>query len=319
MRARPARGGGRRKISQSPKKPNPSAWLYWPNPSSAGLGTLRAPTPAVKPPFISPARSSPSSAGPGTLRAPTPAVKPPLISPARSNSTVRYTAQVSHPAAVLFIDTSSPVSSVAVGAGYEVLAERTIEQRRTSELLLSAIEEALVEAGVELGALGGIAALQGPGSFTGLRIGLATVLGLHQASGVRATALPTLPILAAAAQGTGDDSAEVLAAVDAMRGDWVVQRFRTASAPRMPATTSERELVSGPALREQGVSRWIGFGIRELAGQPWLEDARIQLIEPPPLAAIAARSLAAEEITWSPERLTAPIYFRPPAVTLPKA
>ncbi len=224
---------------------------------------------------------------------------------------------VSSPAPLLFLDTGSPVSSVAVGSHGEVLARRTIEQRRTSELLLAAIEEVLAEAGVVLGELHGIAALQGPGSFTGLRIGLATVLGLHQATGVRATALPTLPVLAAAA---GDGDSDVLAAVDAMRGDWVTQRFRVESRPgrgRVPEPLSAPELLAASAMRDLGPCRLVGFGAGALHRQPWFPDSGIEIVEPPPLATVAARWVAAGDVDWRPERLSAPIYFRPPAVTVP--
>ncbi len=213
---------------------------------------------------------------------------------------------------ILFLDTGSPVSSVALGGIGEVLAERTIEQRRTSERLLATIEEVLEEAGIAVSALGGIAALQGPGSFTGLRIGLATVMGLHQALSVRATALPTLPILAAAAPG----EAEVLAAVDATRGDWVVQRFRVGAAS-VPVPLSGPELLNAAALAGVAPCRLSGFGAVQLAAEPWVAESAIELVEPAPLAAVAARRLRAGEIDWDPSRLTSPIYFRPPAVTLP--
>ncbi len=215
---------------------------------------------------------------------------------------------------ILFFDTASPVSSLALGGGGKVLAERTIEQRRTSELMLSVIEEVLAQAGVALPDLGGIAALQGPGSFTGLRIGLATVMGLHQALEVPATALPTLPILAAAA-GPGDT--QVLAAVDAIRGDWVVQPFRAGKAAA-PVPLAEPELLAAAALADRGPCRVAGFGVGVLAEEPWHPGSGIELVEPPPLATVAARCLSAEEIEWDPARLTAPIYFRPPAVTPPR-
>lgn len=222
--------------------------------------------------------------------------------------------------AVLFLDTASPVSSVAIGRHGNVLAQRTIKQRRTSELLLPTIEDVLAAADVEIETLHGIATLQGPGSFTGLRIGLATALGLHQALQLRATALPTLPILAAAASDGDHDSGDVLAAVDANRGDWVVQRFRVGNNGDSRATTpiSEPTLINRESLGDGGPCRIVGFGTGVLRECSWFHDAEIELIDPPPLAAIAARRLAAESIAWRPERLVAPIYFRPPAVTAPK-
>ncbi len=218
--------------------------------------------------------------------------------------------------AVLFLDTGSPVTSIALGGGGEVLAERTIEQRRTSERLLAAIEEALAETGVALADLDGLVALQGPGSFTGLRIGLATAMGLCQALGVRATALPTLPVLALAA---GAGATDVHAAVDATRGEWVVQRFHVAVAgDGLEATArSDSELAGAETLLAQGPCRLVGFGIDALDAER-CSNRGIERIEPPPLAAVAARWLRPGGIDWRQESLTSPIYFRPPAVTLPQ-
>ena len=67
-----------------------------------------------------------------------------------------------------------------------------------------------------------------PGSFTGLRVGLATVLGLHQALGLPATALPTLEVLGCLGPG---DGSTVVAVVDALRGEWFAQRFESAAVP----------------------------------------------------------------------------------------
>lgn len=204
---------------------------------------------------------------------------------------------------LLVLDTSSPVVSVAVGTPGSVAAVRTLELRRSSELLLRAVEEALEEAGLGLRQLGGVAALQGPGSFTGLRIGLATVLGWHQALGLPATAVPTLPVLAAAAAA---DGADVVAAVDAMRGDWFAGCFPASGRPRQPG------LVSGDGLNAFAPCRLVGFGVSGIAGL----DAAVEAVEPSPLAPWALPFAAAG--TWDAARLSAPIYFRPPAVTKPK-
>ena len=80
---------------------------------------------------------------------------------------------------ILAIDTASSVSSVAVASEGKLQAEVTVEAGRThSETLLSHIEGALSFAGVERSALRGVAVGIGPGSFTGLRIGLATLAAL---------------------------------------------------------------------------------------------------------------------------------------------
>ncbi|MEE8524817.1 MAG: tRNA (adenosine(37)-N6)-threonylcarbamoyltransferase complex dimerization subunit type 1 TsaB [Thermoanaerobaculia bacterium] len=217
---------------------------------------------------------------------------------------------------ILVLDAASPVVSVAAADGGRLLAERTTELRRSSERLLTLVEEVLDEAGVELGGLGGVAALQGPGSFTGLRIALGTVLGFHQAVGVPATALPTLPVIAAAAAEAAGGT--VLAAVDAMRGDWTVQPFQIDPGHSgFPLPLAPAELRSPAALGELAPARLAGFGVGRLA-ETDDRDCGFELVEPPPLAAVAARIASLGTISWDPAGLTRPIYFRPPAVTVPR-
>jgi tRNA threonylcarbamoyl adenosine modification protein YeaZ len=211
---------------------------------------------------------------------------------------------------LLALDTGSPQVSVAVGRGGQVLAERSVEIERSSGRLLEMIGEVLGEAGAKPADLGGVLALQGPGSFTGLRIGLATALGLHQALGVPATAVPTLRVVAARA---GEAAGTVVAAVDALRGEWSAQAFR---AGPLPEPSSGMELVHGSALPflVPGVTTVTGFGVSGLAELPdW--PAGIRLIEAGPLATTALRLLPDE---WNPGLLIHPLYSRPPAITQPR-
>jgi tRNA threonylcarbamoyladenosine biosynthesis protein TsaB len=215
------------------------------------------------------------------------------------------------PSLLLALDTGSPLVSVALARDGAVVASRSVEQARSSVRLLEMVQEVLAEAGIGVRDLGGIAVLRGPGSFTGLRIGLATVLGLHQALGVPATALPSLPILAASA---GARKEIVIAAVDALRGDWSAQAF-AAGRP-----LGEMELVPGPELPRlagEADAVVIGFGVSRLAAVPgW--PAGVRLIEPGALAPAAAILAASPETGWDPSFLTSAIYSRPPAITLPK-
>ncbi len=217
---------------------------------------------------------------------------------------------------LLALDTGSPLVSVAIGhggRGGELLAERSVEIGRSSGQLVEMMGEVLAEAGARPADLGGVVALRGPGSFTGLRIGLATALGLHQALGVPATALSTLHVLAAAAWADG----VVVAAVDALRGEWSTQSFAAGAA------LDEMELVHGgnlpslfPGVPESGLRTITGFGISRLAGLPdWPAD--IRLVEAGALAATALR-LALEIQAWDADLLIHPLYSRPPAVTPPK-
>ena len=102
---------------------------------------------------------------------------------------------------LLAIDTSSPVLSVAVVDGTHVLAETYVEcERKHSERLLRTVEWVLDEAGHGLSDIEGYAVGSGPGSFTGLRIGIAACKGFALAEQKPLIGVPTLPVLASAAR-----------------------------------------------------------------------------------------------------------------------
>ena len=98
---------------------------------------------------------------------------------------------------ILSIDTSSQVSSVAVLSAERVAAEVSMQGALThSETLMPHIETALGMARVEKSELEGIAVSIGPGSFTGLRIGLASAKMMAYALHIPLIAVPTLEALA---------------------------------------------------------------------------------------------------------------------------
>jgi tRNA threonylcarbamoyladenosine biosynthesis protein TsaB len=218
------------------------------------------------------------------------------------------------PTHLLALDTGSPLVSVALARDGAVVAGRSVEQERSSTRLLEMVREVLDEAGIGRSDLGALAVLRGPGSFTGLRIGLATALGLHQALGIPATALPSLQVMAVAAALSGTTEGRVIAAVDALRGDWSAQAFEDGR------PLGEMKLLPGaelPRLASGRAAVVTGFGVSRLAQVPgWPADLR--LLEPGRLAPAAAVLAASPETVWDPALLTSAIYSRPPAVTLPK-
>ena len=118
---------------------------------------------------------------------------------------------------ILAIDTASSVSSVAVASEGKLQAEVTVEAGRThSETLLSHIEGALSFAGVERSALTGVAVSIGPGSFTGLRIGLATAKAIAYGLGIPLVGVSTLAALALAVP---VPDVHTLALMDAQKGN----------------------------------------------------------------------------------------------------
>jgi tRNA threonylcarbamoyl adenosine modification protein YeaZ len=210
-------------------------------------------------------------------------------------------------ATILALDTASREVSVAVASADALLALRTGPQRGSSAHLVTWIDECLAEAGVALDQLAGVVALRGPGSFTGLRVGLATVLGFHQALGIAATALPTLGVLAAAME----PGARVLALVPAGAGDWFAQPW---SSTWPPSALGEPQRLPAAAL---------GAIDAELAVVGSDEDAAaLATLAPPvrvagPLAPVAARLAAGMAPAWDADLLRSPLYLAPAPVTVP--
>jgi len=99
---------------------------------------------------------------------------------------------------VLAVETSSLAGGVALLDGERLLAEYLLDVRAThSERLMPAIDRVLADTGWSPGDVEGLAVAIGPGSFTGLRIGLSAVKGLALALAIPIAAVPTLDAMAA--------------------------------------------------------------------------------------------------------------------------
>ena len=204
----------------------------------------------------------------------------------------------------LVFDTSSPVVSVAVGRAEVVLAGATIDQRSSSRELIDTIDGCLEEAAASIRDVGEIVALRGPGSFTGLRIGLATAMGFHRALGIPVAAPSTLEVLAWAGRNPGT----VLALVHALREEWYAQRF----AGEPPVARSEPGREDREALVEPAPSAAIGHRLDRLAGA--LGD--VPLVDPGPLAPVAC-GIPSDALAWDASALERPLYLAGPPVTRP--
>lgn len=126
---------------------------------------------------------------------------------------------------VLGLDTSTLVSGIAIVDGERVLAEaRHDAGARTADLLV-AIDEACRRAAVAPARLEAVAIGAGPGSFTGLRIGMATAKGIAFAAGRPLWAVSSLAALAEdaarwlRAEGSAPPDAVIAAVLDARRGE----------------------------------------------------------------------------------------------------
>lgn len=116
---------------------------------------------------------------------------------------------------VLGIDTTARRGGVALVSDGETLASRSVEAPKGfGDVLYPLIAELLAEAGVELAAVDLFAAASGPGSFTGVRVGLTAAKALAEALGKPALAVSNLEALAAAA-----DRRPCAVVSDARRGE----------------------------------------------------------------------------------------------------
>lgn len=118
---------------------------------------------------------------------------------------------------LLAVDSATPTCSAAVLRGGEVLADGTAGPGRDhAEILLPLVDRVLREAGVALREIEAFAVAIGPGSFTSLRVGLATVKGL-----AFGTAQPVAAVssLAALAWSAGASEAPLVPLLDARRGE----------------------------------------------------------------------------------------------------
>ena len=118
---------------------------------------------------------------------------------------------------VLGIETATSRGSVALCRGGEILGELILVNPRShSERLLPAIELLLGSASMSVADLAAVAVSAGPGSFTGLRIGVAAAKGLAFSREVPLYGIPSLQVLAANAS---PGVKNVCAVIDARRGE----------------------------------------------------------------------------------------------------
>ncbi len=141
---------------------------------------------------------------------------------------------------LLAIDTCGPSGSVALGrfAGgdLEVLGQAELAGRTYSATVVSAIAELLSRTGTELGLLHAMVVVNGPGSFTGVRVGLSAAKGLVEGTGISIVAVSRLEVLSSKACVRS-------AALDAHRNE-VYLRIEQAAADPKELLADSRELAA---------------------------------------------------------------------------
>lgn len=157
---------------------------------------------------------------------------------------------------ILAIDTSGPVCGVAViSAGAVRYSAMVLNKRTHSVNLLPMIDHALTACGMTLADMERLACVVGPGSFTGVRLGVSTVKGLAHGSGKPCAAVNALEALALSA-GAFDG---ILCPIQDARAGQVY-----GAAFRYGAVRPERLMPDTPLRLEEYAERLMGLGDRFL-------------------------------------------------------
>lgn len=122
---------------------------------------------------------------------------------------------------ILAIDTSTEQAGLALGDATGLYEQSWAAGRTQTTSVLPEIDTLLHEAGIPITDLGAIAIASGPGTFTGLRVGMSIAKGLVLARDLQIFGIPTLDIAAAGAE----DESDVVAVLPAGRGRVVWQRY----------------------------------------------------------------------------------------------
>jgi tRNA threonylcarbamoyladenosine biosynthesis protein TsaB len=210
---------------------------------------------------------------------------------------------------VLAFDCAVTGLAVAVVRDGAPLASHHAEGRDQAATLLPAIASTLEQAGVARKDLSLIAVTVGPGSFTGVRVGLAAARGLAVALGVPLAGITTTAALLAQA-GASDRLA--VAAIDSHLGDWFCALGEGDSAPFLASTEALAKRIDGRPCRVVGPQAdALAPALAHAVGQIALPDA----------GTIARLALHDGVERWRErnraEGLPRPLYLRGVNITLP--
>jgi tRNA threonylcarbamoyl adenosine modification protein YeaZ len=219
---------------------------------------------------------------------------------------------------ILALDSTLGACSVALGdRDYGILAsEHETRARGHAEAIVPMIETVLKKTGRRRSEISGIACTTGPGSFTGVRVGIAAAKGLALGLRVPAAGIPTLEALAAAL--LYDDKAPLtkatsaIAVIDGPREGFIAQTFSIDIAAGLVSPITEIEGCSEdqtPSMDFEAIEFVVGPAASRLARLAELHGIRATDRQPD-ARSVCRYVLGATKDRW--QRNLSPIYFRPP-------
>ena len=208
--------------------------------------------------------------------------------------------------AVLVIDTAMEGCGVAVcrsdGAVFDAYHDDAFGQ---AQRLVPMVQDVLAKAGIGFDDVAGIVVCNGPGTFTGIRIGLSSAGAFGLALDIPVYAVSSLQALAWCAAAHGLD-AECLAIVETRRQDFYVQGFDVNGAP-----TGDAESLMAEGVDVQG-RVLIGNAVARFDPDKLYKDLGLSRID---VGEIGRRFLKSKDLFTSD---LSPIYLRAPDVSQPK-
>ena len=172
----------------------------------------------------------------------------------------------------LAIDTSKLQSRVGLKCDSEVLECSSTQKKHASQEILCLIRNVLDEAGVSISDLDGIGVVTGPGSFTGVRIGVAAAQGLSASAGVPLIGVSTMALEAKAASSVMEDGFYLVCHPAKSNEVYLGAYQCEAGKPRLVCeefllTLVAQDLSIPPIIKNK---EWIGVG------DGWAELAKIE-------------------------------------------
>lgn len=219
---------------------------------------------------------------------------------------------------ILALDTCFDAVSVAVrwrsGRGEWMVREAYEARNETSaERLMPMIVEVMDGAGLDFSSLDRVAVTVGPGTFTGVRVGIAAARGLALATGKAAVGVTSLAAMARRAVrllDRGHESRPLLVAVDARRGAIYGQMFAAGGSevgPPLLLTADEAAQMIGP---DAAIA--VGSGAKAVAEAVAAHGGSVEALLPD--LQPHARAVAELAVDLTPASPLKPLYLRPPDV-----
>lgn len=209
---------------------------------------------------------------------------------------------------ILALDCSTGPCSVALWRDNAIIAlEEENAPSRQSKMLMPMVESVLKSAGLNYADLGLVATTVGPGSFTGIRIGLAAARGIGLAANLPVMGLGTLEVMAFAAQALRPDAAHICVLLNAGKGEVYAQHYSSATlAPAGDILLVKLSSILTAVMQDAAIACNLDAALTAALAE------RVVAQVTHPQAGYIAKLAARRRARWDKKDQARPVYIRPP-------